>query len=68
MQVHYPKGLPYCNVILSWMIEIWIKFHVLSDSNCNIVNLYNVLMLLQGIKNNVMFKYNINDTTRLVYN
>ena len=26
--------------ILLWMIEIWMKHHFLSDSNCNTVNLY----------------------------
>ena len=28
-----------CDEILSWMIEIWIKNHLISDSNCNAVNL-----------------------------
>ena len=25
--------------ILSWMIELWMKTHLVSDSNCNTVNL-----------------------------
>ena len=25
--------------ILSWMTEIWMKVHLVSDSNCNIVSL-----------------------------
>ena len=25
--------------ILLWMIEIWMKSHLVSDSNCNIINL-----------------------------
>ena len=28
-----------CDDILSWMIEIWMKDYVVSDSNYNIVNL-----------------------------
>ena len=40
--IHWPK--PYlllsatCDEILSWMIEIWMKNHLISDSNCNTVN------------------------------
>ena len=26
--------------VLSWMIEIWMKKHLVSDNNCNTVNLY----------------------------
>ena len=32
------KTLP-CDKILSWMIEIWMKTHLVSLSNCNTVNL-----------------------------
>jgi hypothetical protein len=41
--IHWPK--PYllwsatCDEILSWMIEIWMKNHLVSDSNWNTVNL-----------------------------
>ena len=28
-----------CDELLWWMIEIWMKIHLVSDSNCNIVNL-----------------------------
>ena len=28
-----------CAKILSWMIEIWMENHLVSDSNCNTVNL-----------------------------
>ena len=37
--IHWPK--PYlllsttCDEILSWMIVIWMKNHLVSDSNCN---------------------------------
>ena len=37
--IHWPK--PYLllsttpDEILSWVIEIWMKFHLVSDSNCN---------------------------------
>ena len=39
--IHWPN--PYlllwaaCDEKLSWMIEIWMKYHLVSDSNCNIV-------------------------------
>ena len=29
-----------CDEILSWLIEIWMKIHLVSDSNYRIVNLY----------------------------
>ena len=41
--IHWPK--PYLHLsapydeTLSWMIEIWMKNHLASDSNCNTVNL-----------------------------
>ena len=31
--------LATCDEILSWRIENWMKHHLVSDSNCNIVNL-----------------------------
>jgi hypothetical protein len=39
--IHLPK--PYlflstsCDETLSWMIEIWMKYHFVSDNKCNIV-------------------------------
>ena len=33
--------LATCDEILSWMIEIWMENHLISDSNCNSVSLYN---------------------------
>ena len=41
--IHRPK--PYLllsatrDEILSWMIEMWMKNHLVSDGNCNTVNL-----------------------------
>ena len=29
----------FCIEVLSWMIEIWMNDHLVSDDNCNIVNL-----------------------------
>ena len=31
--------LTNCNEILSWTIEIWMKFLLVNNINCNIVNL-----------------------------
>jgi len=31
--------LATCDEKLSWMIEIWMKIHLVSDNNCNDVNL-----------------------------
>ena len=54
--IQWPK--PYlllsaaCVEILSWMIEIWMKNHLVSDSNYNIVNL-RYPETLQGMTKNV---------------
>ena len=54
--IHWPK--PYlllsatCDEILSWMIEIWMKNHSVSESNCNIVN-----------PNNGGLAFSVGDTT-----
>ena len=41
--IHWPKAylllLSTSDEILSWMIEIWMKDHLVSDSKCNTVNL-----------------------------
>ena len=43
--IHWPKPYlllsPTCDEILSWMIEIWMKSNLVSDNDCNTVNLYN---------------------------
>ena len=55
--IHWQK--PYhllsttCDGILSWMVQIWIKNQLISDNNCNIVDLYNALNFLQGMTNSV---------------
>ena len=41
--IHWPK--PYlllsatCDETLSWMIEVWMKNHLVGDNNCNTINL-----------------------------
>ena len=56
--IHRPK--PYillsttCDEILSWMIEIWMKNHLINDSNCNTINLLS--------PNNVGFIFSVGDT------
>ena len=45
------------------MIEIWMKIHLVSDSNCNIVNLYSPKKNLQGMPNNVGLISSVSDTT-----
>ena len=30
---------PTCDDILTWMIVIWMKLHLVSDWNCNVVKL-----------------------------
>ena len=64
--IRWPK--PYlllsatCDEILSWMIEIWMKNHLVSDSNCNTIRLYSS-KTLQGMANNVGLTLSVGDTT-----
>jgi len=64
--IHWSK--PYfllsitCDEMLSWMIEIWMKNHSVSDSNCNTINL-NPLKILQEMTNNVGLAFSVGDTT-----
>jgi hypothetical protein len=53
-----------CDEILSWLIEIWMKNHLVSDSNCNTVRPYYPLTL-QGMTNNVGLTFSAGDTTPL---
>ena len=46
------------------MINIWMKIHVVSDKNHNIVILQCPIVLLQGMIND----NSVGDTTRAVYN
>ena len=61
--VHQPK--PYlilsvtCNTILSWMIKIWMKRHLVTDSICNTII---PQKSLQGRKNNVGLTFSVGDT------
>ena len=65
--VHWPLAktciflFTTCDEILSWMIENWMKHHLVCDNNCNIVN-YNTRKHLQGIKNNVGSMFIVGDT------
>ena len=63
--IHWSK--PYrllsttCDEILSWIIGMWMKNHLVSGSNCNTVNLKS-LNLLQGMTNNVGLAFSVGDT------
>ena len=55
--------------ILSRMIEIWVENYLVSDSNCNAINLqppnfyflFNIF--LQGMTNNIVLAFSVGDTT-----
>ena len=49
------------------MIEIWKIIHLISDNNCNFVNLQ-CPSFSQGMINNVKFTFSAGDTTWPVYN
>ena len=63
--IHWPK--PYLllsttyDEILLWMIEIWMKIHLVSDNNRNTVNLYPP-QKNQGMTNNVGLTFSVGDT------
>ena len=63
--IHWPN--PYlllsatCDEILSWMIEMWMKSHLVSDSNCNTINLYPPKNL-QKLTNNVGLIFSVTNT------
>ena len=50
-----------CGEILSWLIEIWMKVHLVSDSSCNSVNLESPHPQLQRMTNNVGFTFSVGD-------
>ena len=55
--------LAICDEILSRMIEIWKKNHLVSDSFCNTVNLQSPPnKKLQGMTNNVGLTFSVGDT------
>ena len=51
-----------CDEILSWMIEIWINRHLISDNNCNIVQIYIPPTNLQGMTTNIGLTFSVGDT------
>ena len=65
--IHWPK--PYlllsatCDEILSWVIEVWMKNHLVSDGNCNTVNLDPPPNFLKkrGMTNNVGLAFIVGD-------
>ena len=69
--IHWPK--PYllvsktCGRILSWMVEIWMKTHLVSVSNCNTGNLYHPrpphTFFLQGMKNKVGLTFSVGNSS-----
>ena len=56
----HPLAKPYLllsttwDEILSWAIEIWMKNHLVSDSNCNTVNLYSPERLTRNDKQSLV--------------
>jgi hypothetical protein len=63
--IHWPKAYLLLSAtfdeIFSWMIENWMKNHVVRDSNCNTVNLYSP-QKLQGMTINVGLTFSVGDT------
>ena len=63
--IHWPKPTFFCHQlsdeISSWMIEIWMKNHLVSDSNCNTVNIFS-LKKLQGMTYNIGLTLSVSDT------
>ena len=51
-----------CQQFLMKMIEIWMKIHLVSDSNCSTV-IYNTPDKLQGMINNIGLTFSVGDTT-----
>ena len=51
-----------CDEILSWIIQIWMKNHLVTDSDCNTVNLQSP-QNLQGMTFNVGLTFGVGDTT-----
>jgi hypothetical protein len=66
--IHWPKPYPLlsatCDEISSWMNQIWMENHLVSDNNYNIVNLYSPKNL-QGMTNNVVFTFSVGDNITL---
>ena len=56
------KTLPSLVNNLSWMIETWMKHHLVSDNNCNHVS-HNSSKYIRGVTNNVGLIFRVGDTT-----
>ena len=50
------------------MIEILMENHLVSDGNCNVVNLYLSNFFWQGMTNNARFTFSVGDATLAVHN
>ena len=72
--VKYLQSLVYfasyhvCNEILLWMTEIWMKIHLVSDKNYNILKSTMPITFVHGMTDNVRFTSSVSDTTRATYN
>ena len=54
--------LTFCEGILSWMVEIWTKNHLVGDNNCNIVTLEHPNIFTRN-DNMLGFIFSVGDTT-----
>ena len=65
--IHWPKPSLLtsrtCDGILLWMIKIWMKNHLVSDSNCNTIKSIIPQKNLQGMTKNVGLTFSVGDTT-----
>jgi hypothetical protein len=59
--------LIFCNKISSWMNEMYMKYHLISENDWTIENLY-CPTYLQSMTNNVKVALSVGDATRVVYN
>ena len=64
--IHWPNATfslsTTCDEILSWMIEIWMKNHLVSVKNYNTIYLFSPKKL-QRMTNNVGLTFSVGDTT-----
>jgi hypothetical protein len=50
-----------CDEMLSWMIEVWMNNQLVSDVNCNTINIVSPPKS-QGMTNNVGLTFSVGDT------
>ena len=66
MFIHWPKSYLLlsvaCDEKLSWMIKNWMENCLVSDSNCNTVNLYSPKNIYKGMTSNVGLSFSVGDT------